>query len=145
LFKRLCAKIGLADTDPARKLGSEHLSWLETRAYDFTNGFSVLSRVLSKEVIPSELDADWIQRWRILVEGNQAEALRLMSRANPVYIARNHLVEAAILAVTESGDLGPATQLVEVLRQPFVRRPEWDAYCKPPQESERVCETFCGT
>ena len=45
-----------------------------------------------------------------------------MDRVNPVYIPRNHLVEAALDAATE-GDLAPFTELVDVVARPFDERP----------------------
>ena len=44
------------------------------------------------------------------------------------------------------GDLGPFEGLVEVLRQPFVERPEWERYAQPaPERFAASYVTFCGT
>jgi uncharacterized protein YdiU (UPF0061 family) len=69
----------------------------------------------------------------------------MMATANPVYIPRNHRIEAAIRAAEDRGDFSPFHELVEVLSAPFHDRPQYASYSIPPLEAERVAETFCGT
>ena len=97
---------------------------------------------------PAAFDA-WEQRWRERIaqepqdEVTRREAMRL---ANPIYIARNHRVEAALSAAIEREDYGPFEELLAVLAQPFAERPEFAAYALPPSEEERRnFRTFCGT
>jgi uncharacterized protein YdiU (UPF0061 family) len=67
-----------------------------------------------------------------------------MDRVNPLYIPRNHVVEAALTAATD-GDMAPFAELVAVVTQPFDERPGLDAYARPaPPDSARHV-TFCGT
>ena len=67
-----------------------------------------------------------------------------MRHVNPLYIPRNHLVEAAIKAA-EAEDYGPFEALLTVLQNPFDERPGLEAYARPAEEHERVRATFCGT
>ena len=67
-----------------------------------------------------------------------------MDRVNPLYIPRNHLVEAALTAAT-AGDLGPVTELVAVLRHPFDERPGLERYTLPAPDGSGPYVTFCGT
>ena len=66
-----------------------------------------------------------------------------MDRVNPVYIPRNHMVEAALTAATD-GDLGPFARLNDVLARHFDERPGLEAYATPAPEGG-VYRTFCGT
>ena len=61
-----------------------------------------------------------------------------------LYIPRNHLVEAA-LADAEAGDMTAWRELLDVVRQPFVPRGEWEAFAQPAPEGFGPYTTFCGT
>lgn len=67
-----------------------------------------------------------------------------MQSANPVFIARNHRVEAALAAAT-SGDLAPAHRLLKVLAAPFSEAADCADLEAPPSDEEEVRQTFCGT
>ena len=69
--------------------------------------------------------------------------LRAQDDRNPVYVPRNHLVEAALQAATQ-GDLGPFTELLAVLQDPFTERPGLERYAEPGPDSAPYV-TFCGT
>jgi serine/tyrosine/threonine adenylyltransferase len=95
---------------------------------------------------PSAVD-DWAARWRLRLakEPHDAKARSTAMKAvNPVYIPRNHRVEAAIQAGLKD-DLRPFNELVELLSNPFVDQPDFAKYADPPQPHERVLRTFCGT
>jgi uncharacterized protein YdiU (UPF0061 family) len=64
---------------------------------------------------------------------------------NPVYIPRNHRVEAVIRAAVDEDDFAPFHELVTVLSNPFEAQPDFAQYADPPAEQERVFRTFCGT
>jgi uncharacterized protein YdiU (UPF0061 family) len=68
-----------------------------------------------------------------------------MDGVNPLYVPRNHKVEAALEAATD-GDLAPFEQLVDVLRRPFDERSGLEAYAAPAPAGFGECyQTFCGT
>jgi uncharacterized protein YdiU (UPF0061 family) len=96
---------------------------------------------------PSGFEA-WRAAWRQrLAEEPAAPAARAadMRRASPLYIPRNHQVEAAIAAAVSAGDFAPFERLLDVVTRPFEERPGLEAYTLPAQEEERVLQTFCGT
>ncbi len=96
---------------------------------------------------PAAYDA-WAARWRarLLEEPGGPEACcTVMRAANPAFIPRNHLVEAALSAAVEREDLGPFEALLEVLSRPYEERPGLERYAAPPRPEERVLRTFCGT
>jgi uncharacterized protein YdiU (UPF0061 family) len=85
-------------------------------------------------------------RWRLAEEPGEPAARRAtMQAANPAYIPRNHLVEAALEAAVERRDLGPLEELLEVVARPYADRPGLERYAAPPGPEERVYRTFCGT
>jgi len=68
-----------------------------------------------------------------------------MHSANPVYIPRNHRVEAALAAAIDHRDLRPFEELLDVLARPYEERPHYADYAEPPPANARVYRTFCGT
>jgi serine/tyrosine/threonine adenylyltransferase len=72
------------------------------------------------------------------------ERADLMKAANPVFIARNHQVEAALRAA-ENGNLSHLHDLLTVLANPFSEQPDFAHLEAPPAANEEVRETFCNT
>jgi uncharacterized protein YdiU (UPF0061 family) len=68
----------------------------------------------------------------------------VMRRANPAIIPRNHRVEAMIQAAVAE-DLELLDQLRAALADPFEPDGRFDHLRTPPQDEERVVQTFCGT
>ena len=105
---------------------------MQAARVDLTTFFRALGRAARGDAEPARglvldlaaFDA-WLERWRAL--GPDGDA---MDRVNPVYIPRNHLVEAALAAAT-GGDLGPLEQLLGVVRSPYDERPGLEAYAAP--------------
>lgn len=150
-------KLGLA-TEEAEdvELIKTLLDTMQGGAADFTLVFRRLSDEVSQESAdacrslftnPAAFDA-WEARWRLRlrrepssVEERQAGMLGV----NPMYIPRNHQIEAVIEAAVEGDDLGPFEVLLGVLGRPFDAQPDRDDYARPPAVHERVLATFCGT
>ncbi len=76
--------------------------------------------------------------------GNPEAVAAAMDRVNPIYIPRNHLVEAALAAATD-GDLVPFSELVDVVTRPFDERPGLEDYARPAPPDGARHVTFCGT
>ena len=91
---------------------------------------------------------EWLPRWRRRLEQESAHpaaraaAMRLV---NPAFIPRNHRIEAVIQAATADDDFGPFEELLTVLSRPYEEQPEFAEYAQPPEEHQRVLQTFCGT
>jgi len=95
---------------------------------------------------PAHIDP-WLARWRtqLPVAERSPQAIAAdMNAVNPVYIARNHLVEQALDAAT-NGDLGPFGELLDVVTDPFNRREGRDAYESGAPDDFGPHRTFCGT
>jgi len=90
----------------------------------------------------------WLQDWHQRLASDPqsvAERAASMRRVNPAFIPRNHRVEAALNAASDRDDLKPFNQLLEILQHPYDDQPDVAGYEQPPQPSERVLQTFCGT
>ena len=125
---------------------------------DFTLTFYQLSRLSSQ---PGNGDSeirrlfasstqfdDWLAKWRErLSRDAQADEARqkTMQAVNPVYIPRNHQIEAAIRAAEDRGDFSVFHALHAVLQNPYVQQEGKDRYMLPPEPHEVVAKTFCGT
>ncbi|OBJ92966.1 hypothetical protein A5638_27400 [Mycolicibacterium fortuitum] len=136
------AKLGLpADTDwqTARPLIDDLLVLLQQNQTDYTSFFRNLSRAARGETtLPAGFD-EWLARWQALRPDAAA-----MDRVNPIYIPRNHLVEAALSAATE-GDLEPVEHLMHALAAPYDERPGLERYAAPAPAGFGAYRTFCGT
>jgi len=125
---------------------------------DFTLVFFYLSRLSSQSLEhdgelrtlfnkPAQFD-DWLLKWRRrLASDSQSDEQRQinMQAVNPVYIPRNHQIEAAIRAAEDHGDFSVFHDLHEVLQNPYVQQKGKDHYMQPPEPHEEVQQTFCGT
>jgi uncharacterized protein YdiU (UPF0061 family) len=90
----------------------------------------------------------WVVEWRkrLKEEPNSPhERARSMRMANPAFIPRNHLVEAALKAASEHQDYQPFEELLDVVSRPYQERPGLERYTMPAPPEERVTQTFCGT
>ena len=89
----------------------------------------------------------WEARWRhrsTMEERSPGEQSAQMRLSNPAFIARNHLVEAALRAATERSDFQPFEDLMDVLARPFDDQPDAELYATPARPEEHVSSTFCG-
>ncbi|GAB6060327.1 protein adenylyltransferase SelO [Desulfonatronum parangueonense] len=145
------SKIGLFHAkDEDQNLVQELLSCMHKNRADYANTF----RDLASEQLPdAPLFQDptfqtWRERWlaRLSEQAESREESRqLMQARNPAVIPRNHKVEEALEAAVERNDLSVMQRLVDILSRPYESRPEHAEYCLPPEPSERVYQTFCGT
>jgi uncharacterized protein YdiU (UPF0061 family) len=144
------AKLGIDGEEPSdAALVDDLLAILQAGRVDHTSFFRALSASLRGDgarlralVDDAELDA-WTERWRTRLGGDAGAAADRMDRVNPVYIARNHLVEEALAAAT-AGDLAPFEELVGAVTAPFDERPGLERYAEPAPGDD-LYVTYCGT
>ena len=156
----LRAKLGLtAERDGDLVLAEDLLARMAANRADFTLTFRRLcdaaagvegdAGVRGLFAEPGAYDA-WAAGWRrrlgeedVAVEARAAA----MRKVSPAFIPRNHLVEAALQAATESADFGPFEGLLAVVSRPWgVTGAEMEmAQRRQGDPEECVRATFCGT
>ncbi len=144
-------KLGLFGADKADELLiADLLNWMQQNHSDYTNTFrDLISETISEgETYIAEDFQNWRQRWLTRLKQNSKpmeSAFCLMRANNPAFIPRNHQVEKALFAAEEQSDFSKLHKLLEVLSEPYVDKPEYKEFQKPPKPEERVYQTFCGT
>jgi uncharacterized protein YdiU (UPF0061 family) len=138
------AKVGLDEGDDKDiAMIQDLLSRMADNQADFTLTFRLISEdgaARDQFVDPTVFDT-WHSAWKTRVG---TDAHDQMLAANPAIIARNHRVEDAIQAAL-IGDYDPFNRLTEALQEPFDPSADFDDLRRPPEQSEQVLQTFCGT
>lgn len=143
-------KLGLLGEDAEdAALADDLLALMQAHGADYTLAFRDLTegtqRAGALHAAPAfgEWRARWEARRRRGGDGPEASAA-LMQAANPVYIPRNHKVEAA-LAAAAVGGAGPLAELLDVVGAPYSRRAGYEDYESPAPADAGHYRTFCGT
>ena len=153
------AKLGLqrSDDDAAdAALADDWLALLHAQQVDFTLAWRRLADAAAGDEAPLRaLFADaqapdaWLARWRTRSAGEPRPAparAAEMRAVNPWVIPRNHRVEEALAAASDSGDLQPFERLLDALRRPYDDDPHHARYAEPAAaEVTAGYRTFCGT
>ena len=150
----MSAKLGWAPphcgvVDTARlALIEDLLALLAREGADYTESFRALARDARTGTWTSVVGrhTEWVERWVRTWEGSTGTAVAdRMDAVNPVYVARNHLVEEA-LAAAQEGDLAPTEGLLQVLANPFTPQSGRERYAAPaPPGFTESHVTYCGT
>lgn len=160
---RMRSKCGLTtikgvSEDDDRELIESLFDILNEHKADFTLFFYYLSHlnVLASKVDqqcrdlfvdPAKID-EWLARWRTRLTSERLSDEKrqsAMQKVNPVYIPRNHQIEAAIRAAEDQGDFSVFHELHEVLNNPFELQQGKVRFQSPPEANEEIKQTFCGT
>ncbi|MBN9262611.1 MAG: YdiU family protein, partial [Hyphomicrobium sp.] len=141
--------------DPA--LVKELMDLMAANNADFTLTFRGLSEAAGDPAADAKVRAlfddpaaadGWLAKWRerLAREGGDPAARSAAMRAtNSAFIPRNHLVEEALNAAVNNGDLAPFEKLIGVLAHPFDDQADVPEYTLPPRPEQVVRATFCGT
>ncbi|MEO1642551.1 MAG: YdiU family protein [Pseudomonadota bacterium] len=147
-------KLGLPQGDHDSFITATLTAFMESKV-DFTRVFTALTRHVESadaSAILAEFESEdqgknWLTHWETLTGGRDAisnEAKTAMRAANPVRIARNHQVEAAIQDA-EAGNRETFDLLLAALNNPFEEDSRFEAFEAPPKPDEIVQQTYCGT
>ena len=151
------AKLGLTlEEESDAALAAELLRRLAANEVDYTVFFRALCAAAEDPAADAHVASlfqdpaafhGFAETWRRRLQlervapPTRAQAMR---RENPAFIPRNHRIEEAIAAGIR-GDFTPFEDLVRVLARPYDEQPDASHLAKPPEPSERVQQTFCGT
>ena len=150
-------------TNDDHQLALDFLQLLQDQSIDFTQGWRCLVDVLEADIestkitstvfatLFSNTDAatNWFARWLQRLQQHTVarhEQLAIMQRANPIYIARNHLVEEALYNATTHNDWTAFKQLLAAIQQPSeIGEHDIKLASPAPLEVTACYKTFCGT
>jgi serine/tyrosine/threonine adenylyltransferase len=148
----------MTERDGDSELCKDLLERMAANMADFTLAFRRLSDAAEgspqgdagvRELFTNPVAYDtWAAKWRNRLAEEPASAVErvLQMRAvNPIFVPRNHLVEAALNAAVERQDFRPFERLLDVVLRPYESRPGLDRYAAAAHPDERVTATFCGT
>jgi serine/tyrosine/threonine adenylyltransferase len=152
------SKLGLFTTrDGDDALAQDLLDAMARNQADFTLTFRRLSDAALDPAADASLRPlfadpaaydEWAIRWRQRIGDEPQDAATrrsAMRSVNPVFIPRNHRIEAVIEAAVNRDDFAPFEELLTVLSKPYDDQPAFAAYADPPEPDQRVLQTFCGT
>ncbi|MGJ8570855.1 MAG: protein adenylyltransferase SelO [Hoeflea sp.] len=149
------AKLGLVGEETGdMELATGLLAVLQTQNADYTRVFRSLSLAASGDATatralftnPAGFDL-WLPLWQARLQREEdaiEERVAALNRANPVYVPRNHMVEAALVSATK-GDLVPFERLLGVLEDPFTQRPGLEVFALGAPSDFGPYTTYCGT
>lgn len=159
-YALMARKLGLAARgETSDALVDELLELMAAAGADYTLTFRRLAELAGPEgqlegdtvaglfALPESF-ASWREKWQQALEqqpGSPAERQQQMLALNPAFIPRNHLVEEAIRAAEDDGNLQPFHDLVDRLAAPGDYRAADARYATPATPAQRVHHTFCGT
>jgi uncharacterized protein YdiU (UPF0061 family) len=156
----LRAKLGLTpstfESHPEdQALIEDLLNLMAANQADYTQTFRRLATLASpgaeagaSPLIPSAAFDEWAVRFRerlAMEPSTHAQRTAQMLRTNPVFIPRNHLVEAVITAAVDDQNFDPFEDLLAALLTPWQDDSTNQAYALPARPEQRVHATFCGT
>lgn len=164
------SKLGLQTTVAAdqhtnddHQLALDFLQLLQDQSIDFTQGWRSLVSALEADIESTKLRStvfttlfsnsnaanSWFARWQQRLQQHTVarhEQLANMQRANPIYIARNHLVEEALYNTTAHNDWIAFKLLLAAIQHPFEVGVHNLKLASPaPAEITACYKTFCGT
>ena len=151
----MCQKIGLeGNSDKHQGILKDLLKIMIPNQADYTLSFRFLSQtLLGKDSLflnqfkEEEKIKEWLSNWKVTVKElnlDSEKMVKKMDSINPIYIPRNHNVDKAIKAAYKD-NLEPMNELLEALKNPFEENKKYSHLTVPPEEGEKVLQTFCGT
>jgi uncharacterized protein YdiU (UPF0061 family) len=138
------AKLGLLNEAPEDlSLAQDLLQLAQVNGADYTQLFRDLANVQRAQPLSLAGFDDWLLRYKARLALGAAGA-DAMDAVNPLYILRNHLVEAA-LSEAARGDMAGFDRLLSVTTNPYNAQAGAEDYAKPAPETFGAHVTYCGT
>jgi uncharacterized protein YdiU (UPF0061 family) len=144
------AKLGLREArDADADLINELLQILDRSRADFPVFFRALAEPAAARDHVADVTAfdQWLVGYRARLAGEQsddAERAARMNRANPKYVLRNHLAQAAI-EKAQVGDFAEIETLRALLARPFDEQPGMERYAAPAPAGTHKVEVSCSS
>ena len=149
-YSMMLKKIGFNSHDiNLHPLIDELLLLMKKLKMDYTNTFSFLTQDnFNANQISRNTDfIKWQKKWNKYINKTTSlkEAKHLMKKYNPIFIARNHLIDEAIKKAV-NGDMVSINKILEILSTPYQYQDGLEEFIKPPSPNFEECfQTYCGT
>ena len=134
-----------------KNLIDDFLKILEENKIDFTNGFRILSKILLQEsnfYVADKKYLDWQEKWQNSLKKESSELNEIataMDKVNPILIPRNHIIADIIQKSVFKNDYSEFNEFLQAIQHPFTANKKYHQHYSPPQEHQKVLNTFCGT
>lgn len=137
----LRGKLGIkGELEEDSLLIKELLDWMQNCKADYTNTFrSITNEHFNDSLYQDRAFQDWYKKLQ-----KRDLNKELMKQNNPVVIPRNHKVEE-VLEAAEKGNYELLTEIIKVLKEPYVENKKIELFQNPAPKSETPYQTFCGT
>ena len=141
-YSMMRQKLGI-DADGERELIDVFVQWLHESHADYTNTFLELEAPGTfDDAVFTTAEFERLRNQLATVGLDEA----LMQEANPRYIPRNYLVEAALDAYLDTGELSTFKELLSVLENPYTAKKMGSQFQQPPpREFDATYTTYCNT
>ena len=149
-YSMMLKKIGIKNHNKSLyPLIDELLLLMKKLKMDYTNTFYFLSKnnFNESQISSNSNFIKWQKKWIKTVKKTNyfKESKCLMKKYNPVFIARNHLVDEAINEAV-NGDITLINKLLEILSAPYQYQDNLKKFMKPSSANFEECfQTYCGT
>lgn len=159
-LSRMLAKLGLESDEVHQPQDVELIEvWfelLQAQQVDYTLAWRYLADAAEgrlarlRDLFADHVALDaWLQKWEarcaLYPRQNEVRA-EAMRQQNPWLIPRNHWVERALEAASDSNDLQLFERLLQALQAPFDERPDYADFAEAASSDfTEAYQTFCGT
>ena len=126
-------KLNLTNNTNNKFLIDEFLDIMHVYKLDYTNTFINLNT----NKLNNKIFDNWLKKY-----SNKKKLKR--KKINPIIIPRNHLIDKVIKESYQS-DFTNLLDLENILKTPYEKKYINHKFMKPPQENEKIYQTFCGT
>ncbi len=126
-------KLNLTNNTNNKFLIDEFLDIMHVYKLDYTNTFINLNT----NKLNNKIFDNWLKKYF-----NKKKLKR--KKINPIIIPRNHLIDKVIKESYQS-DFTNLLDLENILKTPYEKKYINHKFMKPPQENEKIYQTFCGT
>jgi len=134
---------------------SEFLNLIKDESLDYTKSFRNLifdnNKDLSfgnfefKKSVASRI---WFNSWKNRLHKEKKDIQNIfksMGKINPIYIPRNHIIEKVINELIQGKGNNMLEKILKLIEKPFKHQKDSKYFELPPNPSEEIINTFCGT
>ena len=145
-YEMMYKKLGIIDPiEEDKLLISNLLKLMESHKADYTNTFAALTlnEICKDSLFSSNEFIDWKKQWKERIKNNK-NSYKIMQMNNPMYIPRNHLVEASLKNAI-NGNNKEFDKLLNLMSDTYNYNSKHHEFQTVPEGFDESYKTFCGT